>query len=93
MGTDGISKSDLQALKLLDFIAGRFEADAGFPLPGISPDEIRPELAERFGCGPLGADRMEALAEQGLLVRRSLTQNKRIYSFSPEGEKVLTYAA
>lgn len=89
MGIDGISQSDLQALKLLDFIAARFEADAGFPLPGIAPDQIKPELAESFGCGPINHDRMDSLVASGLLVCRPITYGKPIYSFSETGIRVL----
>lgn len=93
MDIDGISKSDLLALRLLDFIAGRFEADAGFALPGISADEIKPELAESFGCGPLGPDRMESLAALGLLVRRPLSADRAVYAFSPEAARLLEGSA
>ena len=64
-----ISQNDLQALKLLDYVAGRFEIDAGFPMPGISAGQIPPSLASEFDAGVVDERRLASLAEQGFLSR------------------------
>lgn len=82
MESEGISQRDLRALKLLDHIAGRFEAEAGFALPCISLEEILPELAGEFGVECMGERLMQDLASRGFVTALALSANRTMYALT-----------
>lgn len=89
MSSSEIDPNDLQVLRLLDDIAGRFEIDAGFPLPGISPQSIPKEYAASFGIEEMSAEKMADLARIGLLAAIHADRGGTLYTLTDEAERIV----
>lgn len=89
MTADGIKPEDMRMLQLMDLVMGRFEADAGFALPGLAACEIRPDMALKAGAGTVDEKRMRELAAIGLLVAVSAKEAGGRYVLSQSAERLL----
>jgi len=84
-----ISPQDLQVLRLIDNIAGRFEAEAGFPLPGIAAHDVLPEYATRFGLERIDESQMDELVQTGLLAVIRAGRDGNLYALTEAAESLL----
>lgn len=88
MNRNGLNPKQLQVLRLVDNIAGRFEAEAGFPLPCVSVGDLATDYAARFGISHVVEEDLDRLAGAGLLhVRMDLRDGKR-YALTAEGMRL-----
>lgn len=89
MDRGGISPKHLQVLRLVDDIAGRFEVEAGFPLPCVFVKDLLTDYAARFGVTNVDERDMDDLVREGLLKVMIVLHDGKGYALTEKAQLLM----